>query len=188
MPSYQKNRPSNTTSVQSNSASTRCKIEVSTPKHPPEPEKPQLKEYQPEEPAKVSNLRSSNGGNVVRIDDGETGLSARTIARRLATLSGFYRYLGARNLVAASPVPSGLSVRRAFSRQRPGRAAPLIRTPRTLPRIIDSADATRFLAALRTARDRAMILAMLLGGLRRCKVLGLELADIALADRRVTIT
>jgi len=43
-------------------------------------------------------------------------------------------------------------------------------------------------AALRTARDRAMILAMLLGGLRRCKVLGLELADIALADRRVTIT
>jgi integrase len=33
-----------------------------------------------------------------------------------------------------------------------------------------------------------MILAMLLGGLRRCKVLGLELADIALADRRVTIT
>src|SRR5690606_35952625 len=29
MPSYQKNRPSNTTSVQSNSASTRCKIEVS---------------------------------------------------------------------------------------------------------------------------------------------------------------
>lgn len=29
MPSYQKNRPSNTTSVQSNSASTRCKIEGS---------------------------------------------------------------------------------------------------------------------------------------------------------------
>lgn len=130
----------------------------------------------------------TNTGNVIRIEDGERGLSARTIARRLATLSGLYGYLGARNLVAASPVPTGLSVRRASSRQRPGRAVPLIRTPRTLPRIIDSNDATRLLAALRTARDRAMILAMLLGGLRRCEVLGLELADIALADRRVTIT
>jgi integrase len=33
-----------------------------------------------------------------------------------------------------------------------------------------------------------MVLAMLLGGLRRCEVLGLRLVDIALADRKVTIT
>jgi integrase/recombinase XerD len=33
-----------------------------------------------------------------------------------------------------------------------------------------------------------MILAMLLGGLRRCEVLGLRLTDIDLADRRVRIT
>ena len=130
----------------------------------------------------------ARGANVVRIDDREKGLSARTIARRLATLSGFYGYLGARNLVTTSPVPTGFSVRHASSRSRPGRAAPLVRTPRTLPRIIDAADATGLLAAVRTHRDRAMILAMLLGGLRRCEVLGLRLADIALADRRVTIT
>ncbi len=65
---------------------------------------------------------------------------------------------------------------------------PLIRTPRTLPRVLDPADATRLLAALRTHRDRAMVLAMLLGGLRRCEVLGLRLTDFDLADRKVTIT
>lgn len=126
------------------------------------------------------------GGNVVRFDDREQGLSARTIRRRLATLSGLYGYLGARGLVVASPVPSGLSVRPVASHR--GRPSPLVRTPRTLPRILDSAHASALLAALRTQRDRAMVLAMLLGGLRRCEVLGLRLADVALADRKVTIT
>lgn len=128
------------------------------------------------------------GGNVVRLDDGEKGLSARTIARRLATLSGLYGYLRARDLVTTSPVPTGLSVRVAASRQRSGRTAPLIRTPRTLPRVLDAADAARLLAALRTHRDRAMVLAMLLGGLRRCEVLGLRLTDFDLAERKVSIT
>jgi len=129
-----------------------------------------------------------HGGNVVRFDDGEKGLSARTIARRLATLSGLYGYLSTRNLVTASPVPTGLSVRLPTSRQQPRRATPLIRTPRTLPRILDAAGGADLLGALRTHRDRAMILAMLLGGLRRCEVLGLRLGDIDLADRRVRIT
>jgi integrase/recombinase XerD len=129
-----------------------------------------------------------HGGNVVRLDDGEKGLSARTIARRLATLSGLYGYLLARDLVTSSPVPTGLSVRLPASRQRPSRATPLIRTPRTLPRVLDAADAARLLDALRTDRDRAMVLAMLLGGLRRCEVLGLSLTDFDLADRKVTIT
>jgi integrase len=129
-----------------------------------------------------------HGSNVVRFDDGEKGLSARTIARRLATLSGLYGYLSARELVPASPVPTGLSVRLPASRQRAGRATPLIRTPRTLPRVLDAADGARLLNALRTYRDRAMVLAMLLGGLRRCEVLGLRLSDFDLADRRVTIT
>jgi len=136
----------------------------------------------------TAQRRPAHGGNVVRLDDGERGLSARTIARRLATLSGLYGYLSARNLVTTSPVPTGLSVRVPTSRQRPRRATPLIRTPRTLPRILDAAGGADFLAALRTHRDRAMILAMLLGGLRRCEVLGLRLGDVELADRRVRIT
>ena len=137
----------------------------------------------------INTQRSpTRGGNVVRLADGEAGLSARTIRRRLATLSGLYGYLDARNLVSVHPVPTGLSVRKPSDHRRRVRSTPLIRTPSTLPRILDSADATTLLAATRTDRDRAMLLAMLLGGLRRCEVLGLRLADIDLADRKVMIT
>jgi site-specific recombinase XerD len=41
--------------------------------------------------------------------------------------------------------------------------------------------------ALRTHRDRAMVAAMVLGGLRRCEVLGLRLDDLRVAERRVFI-
>lgn len=41
--------------------------------------------------------------------------------------------------------------------------------------------------SLRTWRDRAMIQAMLLGGLRRCEVLGLGLSDINVGEWRVFI-
>ena len=69
------------------------------------------------------------------------------------------------------PAPHGLSTR------SPNRLGPcrLIRTPQTLPRVIDPDEADALLAALRKHRDRAMVQAMLLGGLRRCEVLGLEI-------------
>jgi integrase len=68
------------------------------------------------------------------------------------------------------------------------RTAPLVRVPRTLPRILSPGEADRLVAALRTDRDRAMVLAMLLAGLRRCEVLGLRFADVQVADRRLVIT
>jgi site-specific recombinase XerC len=43
------------------------------------------------------------------------------------------------------------------------------------------------MAALRTERDWAMVQAMLLGGLRRCEVLGLRLEDLRLGEWRVFI-
>ena len=43
------------------------------------------------------------------------------------------------------------------------------------------------MAALRTHRDRAMVAAMVLGGLRRCEVLGLRLEDLRVAERQVFI-
>ncbi len=43
------------------------------------------------------------------------------------------------------------------------------------------------MAALRTHRDRAMVAAMVLGGLRRCEVLGLRLGDLHIAERQVFI-
>ena len=112
---------------------------------------------------------------VVRLADGESGLSARTIARRLSSVSGLYAYLVARGdtPVQVNPVPRGLLTRRAGGSMR-SRTAPLVRVPRTLPKILPPAEADRLVAALRTHRDRAMVLAMLLAGLRRCEVLGLR--------------
>jgi len=125
------------------------------------------------------------GSNVVRIEDGEAGLSARTIKRRLATVAGLYDYLIVCGEVTANPVPRGLASRRGG--QRAVRGVPLIRAPRTLPRIVDPAEIDAFCAALRKHRDRAMVDAMLLGGLRRCEVLGLRFEDINAGERRVFV-
>ncbi|SDI19884.1 Site-specific recombinase XerD [Sinosporangium album] len=135
----------------------------------------------------VAQRSPLNGGNVVRLADGEAGLSARTIRRRLATLSGLFGYLIARGVVKTSPVPSGPLTRSPNDRGRRSGRLPLIRTPRTLPRVLAPAEAVALLAALRTARDRAMAEAMLLGGLRRCEVLGLRLEDVQAVDRRLLI-
>jgi site-specific recombinase XerD len=122
------------------------------------------------------------GENVVRIDDGEQGLSARTIKRRLSSVSGLFSFLVARGDINSNPVPRGLSTR------RPGRrGVPLIRAPHTLPRILAPNEANELVAALRTSRDRAMVEAMLFGALRRCEVLGLRLQDLRLGEHRVFI-
>jgi site-specific recombinase XerC len=53
------------------------------------------------------------GSGVVRLEDGEAGLSARTIKRRLASVSGLFGYLIARDDVALrrNPVPRGVATR-----------------------------------------------------------------------------
>jgi site-specific recombinase XerD len=53
--------------------------------------------------------------------------------------------------------------------------------------VLSPAEVDALTAALRTHRDRAMVAAMVLGGLRRCEVLGLRLADLRVGQRRVFI-
>jgi integrase/recombinase XerD len=124
--------------------------------------------------------------NVTRMSDGGSGLSAATVRRRLAAVSAFYGYLIARGDagVETNPVPRGLPIRR---RRRDGRGQPLVRAVRRLPRILEPAEVAALIGALRTQRDRAMVQAMLLGGLRRCEVLGLRLEDLRLGEWRVFI-
>ena len=118
--------------------------------------------------------------------DGERGgVASSTVARRLSILSGFFSYLQARGDVPSNPVPRGLPTRR--ERSRPGQGVPLTRRVRRLPRILSPAEVDVLTAALRTHRDRAMVAAMVLGGLRRCEVLGLRLQDLRVAERRVFI-
>ena len=88
--------------------------------------------------------------------------------------------------VRVNPVPRGLMTRRQGGTMR-SRMAPLVRVPRTLPRVLSPEEADhRLVGALRTHRDQAMVLGMLLAGLR-CEVLGLRFADVQVADRRLVV-
>ena len=111
-----------------------------------------------------------HGERVVRLEDGEAGLAARTIARRLPGVRGLYAYLCAREDtgVRRNPVPGSLAARRPGARRGRG-AVPLIRTPRTLPRVLAPAEVDALRAALRTHRDRAMADAMVLAGCAAAK-------------------
>jgi integrase/recombinase XerD len=126
--------------------------------------------------------RPRGDGRVVRLVDGEAGLSSRTIKRRLSSVSGLFSYLVLCGDVAANPVPRGLATRR-----RGSRGVALVRTPRTLPKILTPGEVDALFGALRHWRDRAMVEAMLLGGLRRCEVLGLRFEDLRPGEARVFI-
>ena len=128
--------------------------------------------------------RPRGDGRVVRLSDGESGLSSRTIKRRLSTLSGLFTWMTMLGELSANPVPRGLATRRQQGR---GSNVPLIRTPRTLPQVLDPGEVDALLKALRRWRDRAMVEAMLLGGLRRCEVLGLRTEDLRPGEGRVFI-
>ena len=123
---------------------------------------------------------------VVRITDGGSGLSTATVRRRLAAVSALYGYLIIRGDVGVetNPVPRGLPTRAS---RREVRGKPLLRPVRRLPRILNPEEVAVLLGALRTDRDRAMVQAMVLGGLRRCEVLGLRLCDLRLGEWRVFI-
>lgn len=122
--------------------------------------------------------------NVVRLSDGESGLSARTIQRRLSSVSGLFSFLVLIGAVAANPVPRGMTTRRRRGRRS---SVPLVRAPRTLPKILEPVEVDALLRALRRWRDRAMVEAMVLGGLRRCEVLGLRFEDLRPGEARVFI-
>lgn len=113
------------------------------------------------------------------------GVSLRTIRRRVSTVAGLYGFLAARGDVSANPVPRGLPTRR--EKARPSQGVPLVRAPRMLPRILAPVEVDALTGALRSHRDRAMVAAMLLGGLRRCEVLGLRLGDVRIGERQLFI-
>lgn len=122
------------------------------------------------------------GGNVVRLADGEMGLAASTIKRRLATISSLFDYLVLRGLCDRNPVPRSMG-----ARHRGHRGVPLVRAAKKLPRVLSPGEVNALVGALRTERDRAMIALMVHGGLRRCEVLGLRFADVHIGDRRVFV-
>jgi integrase/recombinase XerD len=119
------------------------------------------------------------------VDGDSAGVSSSTVARRLSVISGFFAFLQVRGDVGMNPVPRGLPTRR--QRSRPGQGVPLTRRTRRLPTILTPVEVDALTAALRTHRDRAMVAAMVLGGLRRCEVLGLRMEDLRVGEHRLFI-
>jgi integrase/recombinase XerD len=97
----------------------------------------------------ITAQRHGGTGRLQPVGDG-AGVSDRSVRRRLSTVSGLFAYLHARGDVAANPVPRGLPTRREKSRPRQG--VPLIRSRRTLPKILAPAEVDALVAALRTHR------------------------------------
>jgi site-specific recombinase XerD len=133
---------------------------------------------------------------VVRIDRRRRPAPA-TMNRRIAAVRGLFEYLMVMGARVTNPVPaarrsSGLRAtsRGLLGHLRPGRArsgGQLVRQPRRLPEALDPADVSSFLADLRTCRDRAIVLAMVLGGLRSAEVRSLRLADVDMGMRRLRV-
>lgn len=116
--------------------------------------------------------------------------------RRVAALRALFDYLVLTGVRSDNPVPAGRRFRAGARRQgllahlgshRPQTGGRLVVQPRRLPESLDLLEVGEFLADLGTARDRAMVLGMLLGGLRSAEIRSLRLADIDFGMRRVRV-
>jgi integrase/recombinase XerC len=139
--------------------------------------------------------RRRRGGTVVTLQ--ARGPAPATMNRRVSAVRGLFEHLVATGVRSDNPVPaarrsSGLRTppRGLLGHVGPGRprgGGRLVRQPQRLAESVDPDDVATFLADLRTHRDRAMVLAMVLGGLRAGEVRSLRLADVDMGLRRVRV-
>ena len=123
--------------------------------------------------------------------------AASTVNRRVAGVRAFFEYLVMTGVREDNPVPAprrgqGLrpAARGLLGHLGPGRprgGGRLVRQPRRLPESLPAGEVDTFVSSLHTHRDRAMVLAMLLGGLRSAEVRGLQLADVDMGRRRLRV-
>jgi integrase/recombinase XerC len=136
------------------------------------------------------------GRKVVRLAE-RRGVAPATVNRRVAATRGLFEYAVTVGVRDDNPVPAprraaGLRVKRRgllghVETSRPRGGGRLVRQPHRLPESLEPEEVAAFLADLNTHRDRAMVLAMLLGGLRAGEVRGLRLVDVDLGLRRVRV-
>jgi integrase/recombinase XerC len=139
--------------------------------------------------------RPARGSRVVRLTARRP--APATMNRRIAAVRALFEFVVLAGVRTDSPVPSprrssGLRARRRgllghVPPRHPRRGGRLVQQPRSLPESLEPAEVDAFLADLSTHRDRAMALAMLLGGLRAGEVRSLCLADVDMGLRRVRV-
>jgi len=121
----------------------------------------------------------------------EPGFSNATIRRRLAAIAGLYEYLRVFQglLIKDNPVPRSMTRRTRFWGHRFNNSSvtPLIKVTEALPRPLNTEEVSLFVNTLRNHRDKAMMLLMLLAGLRKTEMLNLTLQDINFAQRTLFV-
>jgi site-specific recombinase XerD len=137
---------------------------------------------------------SADKGRVVAM---KGRVSPATMNRRIAAVRGLFEHMVATGERSTNPVPtarrsSGLRASKRgllshVSSGRPRGRGRLVREPKRLPESLEPTDVNEFLADLETHRDRALVLAMLLGGLRAGEVRSLRLADVDMGMGRVRV-
>ena len=139
--------------------------------------------------------RRTRESTVVRLTQ-RRGAAPATVNRRIAAVRGLFEFAVITGVVSSSPVPSprrtsGLRARRGLLGHLPVRhplpSGWLLREERRLRESLELAEVESFLADLGTHRDRAMVLLMLLGGLRAAEVRALRLADVDMGRRQVRV-
>jgi site-specific recombinase XerD len=143
-----------------------------------------------------SEGRPAGRGNVVRLAECR-GPAPATMNRRIAAVRGLFEYAVIAGVRGDNPVPAarrstGLrpKARGMLGHIGPRRAPTggrLVREARRLPESLEPGEVAAFLADLCSHRDRAMALAMLLGGLRAAEVRSMRLADVDQGLRRLRV-
>ncbi len=113
-----------------------------------------------------------DGGHIARllVDNVATGFGARSSARQLSALRGFFRFLLRERAIASDPTA-------LVDRPRIGRRLPRVVSFEEIDRLLATPDTTKD----RGARDAAMIHLMYASGLRVSELVNLRTADLDLA-------
>lgn len=144
-------------------------------------------------------VRGRPGPNVLDLSGNRRDrLAPASINLRLAAVTGLYEYRAMLDPSSPSPIPKGRpsswfapgerSGLLGHTKRRPAPRSRLrLRTPRRLPRALDRDEVTGLLGGLRSRRDLAMAGLMLYCGLRSCEVLALQVADVDIGGRWLTV-
>lgn len=140
--------------------------------------------------------KPSRTGTVVSIHRGR-GASPATMNQRIAALRGLFEFAVVTGACDRNPVPSarrssGMRAKRRgllghVSTGRARTGGRLVREQRRLPDALEPEEVAEFVSDLGSHRDRAIVLLMLLGGLRAGEVRSLRLADVDVGRRRVRV-